>query len=467
MLQRLKRVWLALILVLAFSMSPALAADQDQGLLTGPVDSVKIVVLSDPHYFDPKFVDDGEAFQQYLASDTKMLAESQAILESALDSIRASDASIVLIPGDLTKDGELISHQSMAKYLKDLERSGKEVYVINGNHDINNPHAVRYKGDSAFSVNSVSPNKFKNIYKEFGYKEAIAEDPNSLSYVVEPAPGLRIIAVDSCSYDQNYSLNKPVTAGSLPAERLHWITGQIAEAEQKGMVVLGFMHHGLIPNFAGQEQVFPEYVVSNWHSVAAQLAQAGLKVIFTGHFHAQDIANLETGANFIFDIQTGSLVTYPSPYRLVELTPARELIIQTQYVQSINYDTGGKNFHDYSIGYLMGGLYDLLPNILTGLLIQNGFNPVEAQQLAAQIMAEELAPGLTIGDVLVRAVLAHYAGDESFDPVIMQVVDNMIDNPNPHISMLGGLLQGLMVDPYPCDNNLTIDLVTGGVLFGN
>jgi hypothetical protein len=78
-------------------------------LENGP--AAKISVISDPHFFDPDLlVQDGSAFQMYLAQDPKLLKESGAILDSVIASIIDEDSEIVLIPGDLTKDGELSAH---------------------------------------------------------------------------------------------------------------------------------------------------------------------------------------------------------------------------------------------------------------------------------------------------------------------------------------------------------------------
>lgn len=121
-----------------------------------------------------------------MASDRKLLAESKAILESAMEAIKKSDVDLVLFSGDLTKDGEYISHKQFTEYLKQLEKAGKQVFVINGNHDINNPHAVKFEGDKTTPVQQVTPSRFKSLYKDFGYGEAIAKDRYSLSYVVEP-----------------------------------------------------------------------------------------------------------------------------------------------------------------------------------------------------------------------------------------------------------------------------------------
>jgi hypothetical protein len=46
------------------------------------------------------------------------------------------------------------------------------------------------------------------------------------------------------------------------------------------------------------------------------LQSAGVKLIFTGHLHIQDVAEYQG----IYEITTGSLVTYPHPYRIIDVT---------------------------------------------------------------------------------------------------------------------------------------------------
>lgn len=133
----------------------------------GKTKSLKISVLSDIHYYDPSLGVEGKAFEDYLAGDRKLLAESSAILESAMNDINNSDSEIVLISGDLTKDGERVNHLAVAEILQELEVKGKKVYVTHGNHDILNPHAIRFDGDTTSPVDYVTPKEFKKIYADF------------------------------------------------------------------------------------------------------------------------------------------------------------------------------------------------------------------------------------------------------------------------------------------------------------
>lgn len=179
----------------------------------------KIFVASDLHYFDPDLIiNDGSALETYLMMDRKMIRESEAILEALVDTILAIQPDLVFFTGDLTKDGELTSHQKLAGYCQMIEDAGIEVLVIPGNHDINNPHAFAYDGANVIPVASVTPEQFRTIYQNFGFDLAIAEDPNSLTYIAEPVDGLQIFAMDVCKYDDNYTLGHPVTADSIPAD---------------------------------------------------------------------------------------------------------------------------------------------------------------------------------------------------------------------------------------------------------
>ena len=87
---------------------------------------------------------------------------------------------------------------------------------------------------------------------------------------------------------------------------------QIAEAKEAGDEIIGMMHHGIIEHFDGQATVFAPYVVEGYEEASQLFADAGLKYMFTGHFHAQDVAAMTTkDGNTIYDIMTGALVTAP------------------------------------------------------------------------------------------------------------------------------------------------------------
>jgi len=196
-----------------FKMQPDFRVNDDHTNLDAK--KLKIAVLSDLHFMEPSLLRaDGTAFQTYLMQDPKLLAESGAILEQIIQKLLIEKPDLVLISGDLTKDGELVSHKSLIKQLKTLELNHIQVLVVPGNHDISNPDAKLFNGDNAKSVPTITPAEFKALYAEFGYRNAVAKDPASLSYVSEPAEGLRILAIDANEYYNNTS-TYCVVAGNI------------------------------------------------------------------------------------------------------------------------------------------------------------------------------------------------------------------------------------------------------------
>ncbi|MCX7796330.1 MAG: metallophosphoesterase [bacterium] len=418
------------------------------------VPNVKIAVFSDPHYFSPKLlVKRGSAFEEYLSKDRKMIAEGPAILESALKAIKDTDVDIVLIPGDLTKDGEEWSHLEFASLLWELKRVGKKVYIINGNHDVNNASSFKYDGDKVERVNSVTPERFREIYREYGYGEAISTDPNSLSYVVEPVQGFRIIAMDPCRYNP-----KATTGGGFSKETLNWILSQVSIARREGKFIVGMMHHGLLEHFDSQKNLFKEYVIDDYETVASRLAEAGLRIVFTGHFHAQDIVKRTFSNGYsLIDIETGSLVTSPSPYRIVEITE-NKMYIRSYRVESINYNTGGKSFQEYARDYLRFGIDGAIYQTFTSVIANQGFAKDEAIKLAKDLLDSKLDSKTSIKDLVIDAIISHYAGDERLDPKLKSILESMRANINPLKRLIASTLLSLYTDPSPADNDVILDL---------
>ena len=110
-------------------------------------------------------------------------------------------------------------------------------------------------GDNAVSVETITPDMFKSLYADYGYKTAIARDPNSLSYVSEPVKDLRILALDANEYYNN-TPEYCVVSGSIKDATMTWAKKQLAEANAKGKSVIGVMHHGLVEHFMGESVIF-------------------------------------------------------------------------------------------------------------------------------------------------------------------------------------------------------------------
>jgi hypothetical protein len=409
------------------------------------IQDIKICVISDVHYFDTSLlINDGPAFEEYLNFDRKLLRESYAITQSLMDSLIAEQPDIVLASGDLTKDGELVCHQKMADYFSQLEATGAKVFVCPGNHDINNPMAVAFDGSLTYPVPSVNADGFKTVYDNFGFNEAIATDTASLSYVVEPIPGLQILSMDVCRYDSNYINNYPQTNGGFESDVLQWAKDRIIDATGQGKIMIGMMHHNIVQHFTNQKMIFGEYVIDDWDNISTQLAELGLKAIFTGHFHAQDIVRKTTATGKqLFDIETGSVVTWPCPYRICTLQTDSTLVITGKKVEEIDYNTGTMTFQEYGLHELEIGL----PPTIIYLLTSPPYN-------ISQSLAETVEPAFT------ETLIAHYNGNEGSPSANTQWIMFLLN-----LSGYGYITQALQSvwdDMAPNDWNTTIDLSPTG-----
>ena len=398
--------------------------------------TASLVVASDLHYFSPALMADTStaAFKQYLLMDRKMIVQSPALLHSFLDSVRARKPKIVLLTGDLTKDGEKQSHQEMADSLATLRKLGIKVYVIPGNHDVANPESQAYMKSGAASTPNVTAAEFASIYHDCGFDQAIARDSASLSYVSEPVPGIWLFAMDPTRWRDNVPGGLEKVGGRFLPSTVAWLKIQLDLAKSKGKVPVGAMHHGILEHFAGQatNPISADYVVAGFDSLGAMFASKGMHVVFTGHFHANDIASKTfSSGGSLTDIETGSLVTSPSPFRTGTLSAASGVSVHTSQIREIVGMTG---FPHWANQFLLSGMTEL--SYLT-LTTQFGVDTSTARMLSP---------------LSANAYAAHYAGDEPGVPASVAPVLTGLSASGATGALLAGTVQALYADPAPADS---------------
>ncbi|MBR1502621.1 MAG: metallophosphoesterase [Prevotella sp.] len=317
------------IVVMAFGLMMAVAAWAQ----------TRIVVLSDTHVMGPGLiVNDGPAWQNELAGDRKLLDYSQEVFDVLIETMLSEMPDMLLITGDLTKDGELLSHQYVAGQLDRLREAGIKTFVIPGNHDFGTRHALVFDGDQKNRAEVVSQQQFTELYRHHGYGPESLRDEASLSYCCEPFDSLMLIGIDS-GYD-----------GRLAESTLQWVCQQASRAQAQGKRVLAMMHHALFPHFNAEDMVVPASVVKDYETVRNRLADAGIQVVLTGHIHISDIAK-DYNADLsrpVYDISTGSVVSYPCDYRRLQFSQdLKQLSVTTTRITTLpNHPTFGTTAKD-------------------------------------------------------------------------------------------------------------------------
>lgn len=381
------------ILVALVMMVASVASASGIYARSGYSGELRFAVLSDIHVFDTSLiVNHGEAFEDYLVNDRKMLIESKAIVNEALRQIVAERPDFVLISGDLTKDGELLCHRYVAdSILGTLKENGIQALVVPGNHDINNPHAAIFDGKGKTRTTTISRNEFAEIYADYGYSGAIARDPASLSYVYQINDSLRVLALDACRYEENdFERDICLWQGRLRQATVNFAIAQLEDARAKGIKVIGLMHHGVLEHWKYQNTMLPGYVIDDYKRITKQLAKAGLKVVFTGHAHVQDAISHSWGRHSITDIETGSTVSYPIPYRMAYI--ARDSMhIETRLITSVPDLDRATSLTDYSAGML----HTIARSMIAGMLPET--IDADTRQEATDMLSEYFVR-YTLGD---------------------------------------------------------------------
>ena len=247
MASKARRIGMALLSVLLAAalfiglFPQGLKASAQEQAETAEQQTLDIAVLSDIHVLPSELIKNTDDYTDALNSDRKIFTESQGILDRMLAEVVEQAPDVLMISGDLTKDGELESHKYVAEQLAELKEQLPDIkiYVTNGNHDVNNNLAYNYNTEDGVKVPATrtTPELFLETYADTVYNEAngivaqfkpstYTEDVNGdkagmLSYVAEPAEGYTIIVVDSGRYSADNTdegTAEHQTSGQISAE---------------------------------------------------------------------------------------------------------------------------------------------------------------------------------------------------------------------------------------------------------
>lgn len=265
-----------------------------------------LLVATDLHYIAPGLTDHGAYFTALTENaDGKLMRYSEELIDAFLTEAIAQRPEALLLTGDLTFNGALLSHTALASKLRAAEEQGLRVYVLPGNHDLDNPNAALFSGAGFTRVPSAGPEDFRRIYADFGYDEALSVDPDSLSYVAALNADTRLLMLD---------FNTRHDPCGVSEATLNWVEEQLKSARDAGQRVLAAGHQNIF-----QLTVFRAgYVIQNAERLAELLRRYGVTLYLSGHLHCQ---HWKTEAG-LTEIATSALSVSPCQYGV--LTAAGE-----------------------------------------------------------------------------------------------------------------------------------------------
>lgn len=360
---------------------------------SGGSDGISIAVITDIHFLDAQLISEGASLSSYEQATGRNINDLHEVLDKVLNDLKEEAPDLLLVTGDITNHGEKQSHLGFIEKLRTIQDSGTRILVIPGNHDVNIPDAKAYQGDRSVATETISKEEFAELYALFGYADALKRDKASLSYVAEINGSVWLLCFDTNRYEE-YTTGS-ITAGRILPATMEWALGILQEAKEKDITVLGMMHHGLVEHMPYQSAFFPQYLIDEWEMNADLLADAGLKIVFTGHFHANDITMRTSSAgNVIYDVETASLVQYPFAYRIMRLSDST-LSIDTRFITSVPGNSG--------LAAVYKDRLESMTRRVAGKRLEGLGIPMSPETLEA------------LTDMIVKLNLMHVKGDEKPD----------------------------------------------------
>lgn len=323
---------------------------------------LKIQVITDTHYYSRKVGTSGKAYEKAESKSQMVIKDSDLVIKAGFD-LLCNDTStdIVLLSGDTTHNGELDSHSEFIEMLRDLKKRGKRVYVITATHDFRDGGVTDgYVGDEAVKVPAVEDrHDLWDMYYEFGPNEAISTHKESMSYVVQLAPGYRLFALND---DTNYKPEGERGSG-FSDDCMKWILEQLEDARKNDQYVIAMTHHPMIAPSPFYAIIGKGDMQRNHETTREIFADAGLHCMITGHTHVHNISSIVSKkGNVFYDVACGALIGCPPVMRNITFDPKNNKIdVDTVVIKDVpGLDTNGKPFDEYMKGFFFGMIAEVV-----------------------------------------------------------------------------------------------------------
>ncbi len=345
---------------------------------------------------------------------TRIFNENYFAFLAALDDVVARGIRIVALPGDFSDDGQAYNLRGLRKILEAYtEKYGLQFFITTGNHDPVGPFRqeagksdflnAEGKPMGIYSTKSLARLPESVITKDIalsGYLEILEElkafgmRPSSayrywstpshfilpenytyaqaetygeyhnrmyevspgfsvpdLSYVVEPADGVWLLAIDGNTYipknadgnpadPRNYN-GSSIGYNQVMSHKTHlisWVKQISTEAKKRNKTLIAFTHYPMIEyNDGASPEIARLLGETKWQlhrapeeEVARAFAEAGLKLHFGGHMHINDtgVRQYEDG-KMLVNVQVPSLAAYIPAYKILTIKPNDVYEIET------------------------------------------------------------------------------------------------------------------------------------------
>ena len=265
-----------------------------------------MVVASDIHYIGNDLHDDGYFFNGVLDSgDGKIVDHSEEILDEFIREVIDRHPDVLLITGDITFNGEYVSHEEVKRKLDQVKEAGIDVLVLPGNHDVYNSMAASFSGNGYEYIQGTTTEDFYSIYHDY-YENVLSKDENSLSVVYEINKGNRILLLDTNTFLRECNLAKGT---------LEFVEDALKEAKKDNVNLIVAGHQNLF-----KHSIFDfGYVIIGADKLIELFKKYEMPLFLSGHMHIQHIVTSDN----ISEVCTSALSIYPLQYGIIQYEKGR------------------------------------------------------------------------------------------------------------------------------------------------
>jgi len=183
---------------------------------------------------------------------------AEEITDIILAEVMDASPDVFIMTGDNTNGGGPDDVKALVSKLKKLKKAGIRLVITPGNHDFNN----------------MTPEEYEKAY--FSLIEADERDENSLSYVIDTGEVV-LLAMDDQAVE-------PGGGGSFSRPTMDWLRDMLKKYRDRKIIFLA--HHSVLLGTGSDDS--SNYQLQNV-DLAGLLEHYGVRLVLTGHFHAQII----------------------------------------------------------------------------------------------------------------------------------------------------------------------------------
>ena len=236
---------------------------------------IEFIIANDIHYISPTLLGDGEFFRNPTGrADGKVVHYITDITDAFIAEVIEKKPQALILAGDLTLNGAIVSHSELANKLAAIKNAGIDVLVIPGNHDFDQT-AVDYSGDALKEAEGSSASDFYEIYDPL-LPETVSREEGRFSYIYEASDDLWVLMLDTNTYAECYVMEST----------FKWAEEQLGIARESGIDVIAVSHQNL---YKHSDLLSFGYQLYNGTNLQSLYEKYSVICNFSGHIHVQSI----------------------------------------------------------------------------------------------------------------------------------------------------------------------------------